>query len=351
MRSSRAGVSRLASTKESYASDIQWINGVQETCENSTYGIPYMNSTDPYDTLGIPSTIGLTACMDKDLWRKAGMWTGRAWRATGVSCHLGPQVDLYTNPITKRLAGAETEDPALGRDFTAAFGGGMQSTWGDDEATDDLGWGKDSVGIMLKHYVGAGAIETGADDHNDQGKYNVFPGDNFNAHLVPFVDGGMHLDSKTGQMAAVMTNYGIPYDEDEKYGELVAGAYNKHNVSILRNAGWDGVVCTDWGVLKDGDKTWGVEALSQPERFEKMLEVGIDQIGGDFFTDDGNSGVALYAKDKGDDEALASARIWCLRSWHLMLMASMFSRLIWYCLASVARSRSMAAMLSCRRRL
>ena len=331
---SRAGVSRLASTKESYASDIQWINGVQETCENSTYGIPYMNSTDPYDTLGIPSTIGLTACMDKDLWRKAGMWTGRAWRATGVSCHLGPQVDLYTNPITKRLAGAETEDPALGRDFTAAFGGGMQSTWGDDEATDDLGWGKDSVGIMLKHYVGAGAIETGADDHNDQGKYNVFPGDNFNAHLVPFVDGGMHLDSKTGQMAAVMTNYGIPYDEDEKYGELVAGAYNKHNVSILRNAGWDGVVCTDWGVLKDGDKTWGVEALSQPERFEKMLEVGIDQIGGDFFTDDGNSGVALYAKDKGDDEALARVRDSARRVCTFMMNAGLFEQP--YCEVSAA---------------
>ena len=46
----------------------------------------------------------------------------------------------------------------------------------------------------------------GRNDHNDAGKYDVFPGDNFEAHLIPFLDGGLNLESETGQMAAVMPN-------------------------------------------------------------------------------------------------------------------------------------------------
>lgn len=181
--------------------------------------------------------MALAPAMDKDVWRKAGMWIGRACRATGHRCELGPQIDLYTHPTVARLNGAETEDPALARDFTAAFGGGLQSTWGDDEAKEDLGWGKDSVGVMLKHFVGAGAIEGGRNDHGDYGKYDVFPGGNYKAHLVPFLDGGMKLDSKTGQMSAVMPNYGMPFSEDGEYGLRVGGGFNKKQLSILRNAG------------------------------------------------------------------------------------------------------------------
>ena len=44
-----------------------------------------MNSTDPYSSLGIPTGCGLAPLMDKDLWRKAGMWTSRVWRYTGVT--------------------------------------------------------------------------------------------------------------------------------------------------------------------------------------------------------------------------------------------------------------------------
>ena len=109
---------------------------------------------------------------------------------------------MGSNIIYTRLGGLVCEDPATNRDFCRAYGGGMQSTWNDD-MSDDQGWGKDSVAIMLKHYVGGGTVEGGRNDHNDAGKYDVFPGKNFNAHLIPFLDGGLHLDSKTSQMAAV----------------------------------------------------------------------------------------------------------------------------------------------------
>ncbi len=278
---SAAGVSRFNADEESYASSIAWINGVQATCETRPWGIPYINSTDPYPVLGIPGTIGISAAMDKDLWRRAGMWVGRAFRATGVRLELGPQVDLYTNPKCSRLRGAETEDPALGRDFTQAFAGGMQSTWGDDEATEDLGWGKDSVGNTLKHFVAAGAMQGGADDHSSAGMYNIFPGDNYKAHLIPFLDGGLHLDSKTETVSAVMPNYGIAYSADAEYGLRVGGGFNKKQLSILRNAGFDGVICSDWNILKT-DFTRGVEGLTEAERYRLLVDAGCDQYGGGY---------------------------------------------------------------------
>ena len=323
-KGSCAGVSRLTPNDESYASAISWINGIQEKCEKRPHGIPYICSTDPYSTLGIPSTVGLAPAMDKDLWRKAGMWIGRAWSAMGIRCELGPQVDLYTNPITSRLPGAETEDPALDRDFTAAFAGGMQSTWGDDDATNDQGWGKDSVATMLKHFVGAGAIEGGRNDHGDTGKYDVFPGDNYKAHLIPFLDGGMKLDSKTEQMAAVMPNYGIPFSTDAEYGLRVGGGLNKQQLSILRNAGWEGMVCTDWGIITSGR---GTENMDEQGRYRLMIDASVDQYGGGFKPEEvGDPVYEQMEKDLGEDEALARVRESAKRILRLMVNVQLFDQ-------------------------
>ena len=323
-KGSCAGVSRLGGNEDSYASVVAWINGVQTQCEKRPHGIPYICSVDPYSTLGIPSTVGLAPAMDKDLWRKAGMWIGRAWSSMGVRCELGPQIDLYTNPTVARLSGAETEDPALGRDFTRAFAGGLQSTWGDDEATDDQGWGKDSVGAMLKHFVGAGAIEGGRNDHGDTGKFDVFPGDNYQAHLIPFLDGGMHLDSKTEQMAAVMPNYGIPFSEDAEYGERVGGGLNKTQLSILRNAGWDGMYTTDWGIITSGR---GTENMDEQGRYRMMIDGSIDQYGGGFEPEKvGNPVYEQMKKDMGEDEALARVRESARRIFKLMVNTQLFDQ-------------------------
>ena len=323
-KGSRAGVSRLQSDIDSYASDIAWINTVQEMCEKSTYGVPYLNSTDQYQLYDIPDNVGLSASMDKDVWRKAGMFLGRAWRATGVRCLLGPQIDVYSQIVGCRLSGSVCEDPAVNRDFAKAFAGGLQSTWGDDDATDDQGWGSDSVAAMLKHYVGEGCSEGGRNDHAETGEYNVFPGDNFDAHLIPFLDGGLHLDSSTGQMAAVMPCYGIAYSEDEKYGENVGSGYNKRNLAILRNAGWDGMFTTDWGILTS--QTYGVANLTQPQRYQKMINAGIDQYGGGFDMEVGDEAYKLMQKDLGDDKALARVQESARRIITVMMNVNLFEQ-------------------------
>lgn len=321
-----AGVSRLKSDIDSFANDISWINEVQATAEKGKYGIPYINSTDPYQLFGIPHYDGLAAAMDKNLWRKAGMWFGRAWRATGVRCELGPQIDVYTQSRGTRLSGSVSEDPAVNRDFAAAFGGGMQSTWGDDEATEDLGWGKDSVGVMLKHFAGEGCSEGGRDDHSDMGKWNVFPGSNFNAHLIPFLDGGLHLDSKTEQMAAIMPCYGIAYDpsDPDALGEHVGSAYSKHNMSILRNAGWDGMVTTDWMILEH--IPWGVEDRDVPERFKALVDATVDQHGGTFQPEVAQEAYKLLVDEVGEEQALARYRDSARRIFEFMLKVDLFDQ-------------------------
>lgn len=305
----RAGVSRANSTIDSYVTDIKWVNAIQQWCEeNDPHGIPYMNSTDPYQLYDIPDNHCIVSSFDPELWKRAGRYTGRAWRACGLRVNLGPQVDIGTNVVWTRLGGSICEDPAANRDVAKYFGGGMQSTWGDNDCTDDKGWGKDSVAIMLKHYVGAGAVEGGRNDHNDAGKYDVFPGENFNAHLIPFLDGGLHLESETGQMAAVMPNYGIAYTEDESLGPIWGGAYNARNIGILRNAGWDGMVTTDWQILRPtdfGDRAHGVKDMTEAQRFKKLIDATVDQVGGDWAPEIGLEGYELYKQANGEEAALA----------------------------------------------
>lgn len=324
----RAGVSRASANADNYADAVAWINAVQEWCEaNDAHGIPYMNSTDPYQLYDIPDNHCLSAAFDPDLWKRSGRYTGRAWRATGARVNLGPQVDVGSNILYCRMGGSICEDPATNRDLAKAFGGGMQSTWGDDACTDDKGWGEDSVALMFKHYVGAGAVEGGRNDHNDAGKFDIFPDDNFNAHLVPFLDGGLHLESETGQMAAVMPNYGIAWSENGEYGENVGGAYNKRNIGILRNAGWDGMVTTDWQILRAtdfGDRAHGVKQYTEPERFKMLLEATVDQVGGDWAPEIAAEGYKLYVAENGEEDSLARLRDSARRIFTVMNQVQLF---------------------------
>jgi beta-glucosidase len=90
--------------------------------------------------------------------------------------------------------------------------------------------------------------------------------------------------------SAVMPYYTISWNQDKKNGENIANNYNRYIVGDLlrQQYGYDGVVCTDWGVTRDhtvmdviaDGKPWGVEKLSMAERHYKVLMAGVDQFGG-----------------------------------------------------------------------
>lgn len=290
-------------------SGAAWNNAVQEYVEALDYAIPVNTSCNP-QSFGFPTNLGLGAAFDPDLAKRVAQEESKAYRAMGIAILLGPQMDLATEPRWGRISGTYGEDPALTRDITNAYVSGLQSTY--DQDGNDLGWGDDSVIAMIKHYPGDGAAESGREAHNDYGKYNVYPGNNLAAHLIGFVDGGLHLDSATGEAASVMPSYSIAFTEDLKYGELVASGFSKWKTDILREqCGYDGVICTDWGPAEERERItpWGMEDQDVPTRMRAVYDAGIDQIGGESFFPISSAKVfEQIAADEGEEVALEKAQ-------------------------------------------
>lgn len=282
----RFGVTRfLGGTMQDNVNHAMWINSMEELCERLDYGIPGVVSIDPNGQSGMILSLALGATMDPDYAFELGQEYSKQYRAAGVHMLLGPMLDL-ANPVMARgngIAGANgsfSEDPALIRDITEGFVSGLQSTF--DENGKDLGWGTESVAAMVKHWVGAGAGEGGRDDHYTTGMFSVFPGDNFEAHLIAYADGAFHLThSVTGSAAAIMTNYAVSYSEDGSLGDnTLAGAFSQYKYDLLKQTGFDGVICSDWGPWTGGFGGWGTDSMTPAERIYTTIELGMTQGGG-----------------------------------------------------------------------
>ncbi|GHU71414.1 beta-glucosidase [Spirochaetia bacterium] len=282
----------------------KWNNQAQAFAEGIGLGIPVNISSDPRHTpaanaefdMGAggdvskwPDHIGLAATFDPDTVQRFGEAASKEYRAMGITTALSPQIDLATDPRWFRLTGTFGEGVRIAIDMARAYCDGFQTSAGDREIKD--GWGYDSVNAMAKHWPGGGSGEAGRDAHFGSGKYAVYPGNNFAEHLRPFLEGALKLEGKTGAASAIMPYYTISWGIDTKYNENVGNSYSKYIITdLLRNKyGYDGVVCTDWGITSDpsprldtflGGKSWGVETLTTAERHYKLLEAGVDQFGG-----------------------------------------------------------------------
>jgi beta-glucosidase len=139
-----------------------------------------------------------------------------------------------------------------------------------------------SVATMTKHFSGGGPQKEGLDPHFPFQKGQVYPGNNFKYHLLPF-EAAFSVHT-----AAIMPYYGVPMGQT---GEDVGFSYNKDIITgLLRNTyHYDGVVCTDWGLVTDAHlggavwpaRAWGVEKLSRVDRVKKIIDAGVDQFGGE----------------------------------------------------------------------
>lgn len=269
----------------------EWANAMQAYVEGSSNKIPINFSSDPRNGKNCanwPGNLALAATFDPEVAKETGAGIASDMRKMGVTMFLGPQTDVASDPRWARFNGTFGEDPALSRDMCRSLIDGLQSTT--DESGEDQGWGTGSLVAMVKHWPAEGAGEGGREGHTDGGKFAVYPGNNFEALTIPFVDGAFKLDGKTGRAGAIMTSYTIAYDEDEQYGELVGSGFSEYKVTeLLRNKyGFEGSACTDWAVLYNSDgedawTCWGYEDNSvwdPAKRASKVVEVGVDQMGG-----------------------------------------------------------------------
>jgi len=279
---------------------VKWSNEMQRLAESLPHGIPIAFSSDPRHGAGAsamefkteandvskwPEGLGLAATFEPETAKKFGEVVAKEYRALGITVALHPQVDLGTEPRWMRVEDTFGAHPKLVTDFGKAYCDGLQTTEGSES-----GWGTDSVCAMAKHWPGGGPCEAGRDAHYAFGKYAVYPGDSFEEHLKPFKEGVFKLDGPTGTVASIMPYYSVSWNIDRVDGDNVGNSYSHYIINdLLREKyGYDGVVCTDWGITDDqgpdvdefGSRCFGVESLTVAERHLRIIENGVDQFGG-----------------------------------------------------------------------
>lgn len=265
----------------------EWHNRIQKLAERTRLGIPVTISSDPRHAFSnnplagmmagsfsqFPEPTGLASTRDVELVRQFADIARQEYLAVGIRLALHPMADLATEPRWCRTNGTFGEDADLSAQMTAAYIRGFQGET----------LGRDSVACMTKHFPGAGPQKDGEDAHFKYGREQVYPGDNFEYHLKPF-----EAAFKAGT-SQIMPYYGMPVGTPH---EEVGFSFNKGIITgLLRGKyGFDGIVCTDWGLLTSMSifgrevmpaRAWGVENLSLAERVRRILDAGVDQFGGE----------------------------------------------------------------------
>ncbi|MDO3636125.1 glycoside hydrolase family 3 protein [Mycolicibacterium arseniciresistens] len=267
-----------------------WANGVQRRSLQRPHPIPVTFSTDPRHHFTDnplaqmmagaysrwPEPLGLAAIGSAERVREFADIARQEYLAVGLRVALHPQIDLATEARWPRINATFGEDGDLTSRLGAAYVEGLQG--------DSLSAA--SVAAMIKHFPGGGAQRDGNDPHFAWGREQVYPGGAREYHLRPF------RSALAAGAAEVMPYYGMPVGTD---WEEVGFGFNRSVITgVLREElGFDGVVCTDWGLITDnpglGDlgtaRAWGVEHLDRHKRMLKVLDAGVDQFGGEHCTD------------------------------------------------------------------
>lgn len=298
-----------------------WNNNLQALCESIGHGIPANNSSDPrhrgsksgdeFDAGGgsqsaWPSALGMAATFDPANVRRFAEIASKEYRALGITTALSPQSDLSTEPRWRRLYMGYGEHSGLVADCVRAYADGFQTSIGD--SCIEGAWGRESVNAMAKHWPGGATGEAGRDAHFGIGKYAVYPGNNFEEHLVPFTKGAFALKEGTTQVAAIMPYYTISYNQDPS-GQNVGNALSEYMIKdLLRGKyGYKGVICTDWRVAEkyvdhrtSNGKPYGYENIPVEEVFYRAMILGVDQFGGVNSTVNIKKAYALGAERLGE---------------------------------------------------
>jgi beta-glucosidase len=263
----------------------KWQNDLQRFAEQTRLGIPITIASDPRNHFSQSifsmrandfsqwcGTLGFAAIGDPGLVRQFAEIVRQEYLAVGIRIALHPQIDLATEPRWPRISGTFGEDAHLTSLLAQAYIEGFQGK----------ALNPQSVACMTKHFPGGGPQKEGLDPHFEFQKGQIYPGNNFDYHLIPFEAA---FAAKT---AAIMPYYGVPINQTD---ENVAMSFNKAIITgLLREKyRYDGVVCTDWGLITDfrmpdivwPARAWGVEHLTQAERVLKALDAGVDQFGGE----------------------------------------------------------------------
>ena len=265
---------------------VAWSNALQKMGEQTRLGIPITIASDPRHGVPTqfgasihtpyfsswPSALGMGAIKDSLLVQDFGAIVREEYKALGIRVALGPMADTSTEPRWFRIDGTFGENSDVNSKLVSAYIRGLQG--------DSLGG--NSVAAMVKHFPGGGTPQNGKDTHFPPG-IQIFEKENFEQHLKPFIAA---FEANT---ASVMPFYSIAKGITE---EEVGASYNKEIITgmLRKRFGFEGIICTDWAMITDKKamgilfkpaSAHGVEHLNIDERIIKIIDSGVDMIGGE----------------------------------------------------------------------
>lgn len=297
-RGVNSAITRLSPDARSFAEEN---NAIQRLAEATRLGIPVTISTDPRNhfqvTVGVssasggfsqwPETLGMAAIGDEKLVERFGRLVAAEYRAVGIHMALSPQADLYTEPRWPRGVATFGSDAATVSRLAGAYVRGFQGS--------PKGLVRSGVATVVKHWVGYGAEPEGFDGHNYYGRIARLDNESFSQHVAAF-DGALAANS-----AGVMPTYVIANGVSIAGKPLpqVGAGFSKPLIEGLlrKTKNFGGIVISDWGITNTcmepcksptAEKPqgyniampWGVEDLSEEDRYAMGANAGIDQFGG-----------------------------------------------------------------------
>lgn len=274
----------------------EWVNTMNEVCEGTRLGIPCLIASNSRnentefifgmnDAAGIfstwPGTLGLAAAAqgdiknggDASLFSQFAQIAHDEWDAVGLRKGYMYMADTVTDPRWQRIYGTFGEDPEFISDAIGRIIDGFQGKT----------LGNHSIAMTTKHFPGGGPRENGFDPHYEEGKWNLYPtpGSLEKYHLPPFRAAVEHGTS------SMMPYYSIPsikksvvqeFEGEDIPFEEVGFTFNNYflNTILREKLGFKGYINSDSGVTSK--MSWGVETLSEAERFAKAINAGTDLI-------------------------------------------------------------------------
>ncbi len=202
------------------------------------------------------------------------------WVAQGIRQMYGPQIDLASDPRWARNSGTYGEVPEVVSGITTALVSGYQ------QGTE--GVKLEGVSLSIKHFPGDGSAENGYESHTYQGQWRIYstPG-SLEKYQLP----GFQAACDAG-VSSIMPCYSRdtqdPRSVDQTYrgvvipADQVGCAYSETMMQTLLTEamGFKGFINTDSGILET--QTFGVETLTMPERYAKLINNGVGAIGAGF---------------------------------------------------------------------
>ncbi len=263
-------------------------SNIQQLCQSLPWGIPYIVSADQshggayYYTQGTyfslwPTHLAFSAMNDPETTRKYAEIIREEYRAVGINMSLYPTLDVATEPRWGRVResfGSSFDLTAIhGVEFIKGLQGGDRLVPG-------------GVITCVKHFVGYGASQDGYDGHYFMGNRAVFPGDNFDAHKIPF-----EAAFRKANAAACMPCY--PILEGQTDEEVSAGFSRELLTDVARGElGFTGFFTADWGIY-NSESGFGTEGMSVTQRVAKSMNAGMDQLGNAVFASNVMEALAL----------------------------------------------------------